>query len=161
LYNAHYSGLEAQSNLKPSRKRGLKKVLAMSLTLTSLVDAFSIVVIYLMIGTTSGMNPEDVAKDIQLPVASATELAETGLLVMVTPKGILINQQQIAREDLAEFLQKMQAELKMNDEERSKRLIIQADKDADFADLNPIVLAGTQSGFETIMFAALQVEEGR
>jgi biopolymer transport protein ExbD len=80
---------------------------------------------------------------------------------MVTPKGILVNQQQIAREDLAEFLQKMQAELKMNDEERSKRLIIQADKDADFADLNPIVLAGTQSGFETIMFAALQVEEGR
>ncbi len=80
---------------------------------------------------------------------------------MVSPEGIKINNEFVAIEDIGTYLQKVHADLKVTDEARSKKLIIQADKDSDFGNLNPIVLAGTQSGFETIMFAALQMEESK
>lgn len=158
LYNTHQIGLEGLSPLKPKRQKE-KRNMIMGLMLTSLVDAFSIIVIYLIMSTSSGIEPENLAKDIQLPKASSSQMAETGLLVMVTPRGIMINDQRVEIENLAAYLGQQHEQLKSSDEERSKKLILQADKGASFEDLNPVVLAGTQSGFETIIFAVVQQEE--
>lgn len=157
LFNSHASALETRSVLKPKRGK-MTKALAATLVLTSLVDAFSILVIYLMVNTTSGMNM-DVANGIELPTAAHTQTIDTGLLVQVNPAGILINDQIIEIGQLAEYLKQTQAQLQETEDPRAKKLILQADKEADFTDVNPIILAGTQSGFETIVFAVIQQGE--
>lgn len=156
LYNHSTSLLENQSVLKPKASRS-GKILAATLVLTSLVDAFSILVIYLMVNTTSGLNV-DLADGIQLPQALQTEMIDAGLLVQITSKGILVENQEVDLENLSALLQQTQAQLKEQDDPRASKLILQADKESDFDRINPVLLAGTQNGFETIVFAVLQKE---
>lgn len=159
LYNSHESLIESRSALKP-KKGKMTKTLAATLVLTSLVDAFSILVIYLMVNTTSGLNI-DVAKGIELPLANNTQMIDTGLLVQLSSEGIFVDEETVALSQLAEFLRQTQLRLEASEDPRAKKLILQSDKDADFDAINPIILAGTQSGFETIVFAVINNGESK
>lgn len=155
---AFQSPLEATSVIKPKGARGHKTLVA-ALILTSLVDAFSILVIYLLMNTSAATEQLDLEKDLTLPMASQSEVLQAGVVVTTMKGKYKIKDQEMNAGDLMEALKTLNAELEDSDDQRHKNLVIQADRDSSFETLNPIIMAGTQAGFETIKFAVLPNEE--
>src|SRR5258708_39586811 len=88
------SSLKAQSTLRP--KGGKKrKTLVFSLTLTSLIDAFSILVIYLLInfGASQTVQP---GKDMQLPMATQTDSMDVGTVVSINKGRYFVDDREVA-----------------------------------------------------------------
>lgn len=160
LYNpSALTALEGQSCIKPRSERSSRGLYA-TLLLTPLVDAFSILVIYLMVSTTSSVDI-DINQDIQLPEASYSSVIESGTLVQLSGKDFLIDEQKIGASDLLDYLTRLHETLKKASDPKAKKLIVQADRSENFETLNPLVMAGTQSGFEEIVFAVIQTSEAR
>ncbi|PIT98848.1 MAG: hypothetical protein COT74_14275 [Bdellovibrionales bacterium CG10_big_fil_rev_8_21_14_0_10_45_34] len=139
--------------LRSDKKR--KKRSVATLTLTSLVDCFSILIVYLLSATVFGENSIDVPHGLTLPSAEKTEIATAG------PKVILFNGQLTVDDkpvSIAELRQVLVAKLSGNPEwQKDPSVIIQADANTPFDEINPIVSASLQAGFAKVLFAA---EEG-
>lgn len=135
-------------------KKGKSKAatLAMSLPLTSLIDAFSIIVIYLLIGTqNSGMESSIPAK-MNLPLAEHSVGLDKETPVLSIQKGVYrLNDQVVPVKALTEKL----SELKSKSQEKSLELLVQADQEMKYEDLDPILRASSQSGFEKMKFAVV------
>lgn len=156
-HSSFYTPLSTTSVIKP-KGRLVEKTLVAGLILTSLVDAFSILVIYLLVNTQNGVENLRLEKDMTLPMASHSDILQAGVLVTTLKDGYKINDQVISQESLFETLKSMQAELKDQNDERATRLVVQADKESSFELINPVIMAGTQTGFETIKFAVMPEE---
>ncbi|OFZ15941.1 MAG: hypothetical protein A2Z20_10830 [Bdellovibrionales bacterium RBG_16_40_8] len=144
------SMLKGQSSLKPKQKI-MKQFFSLSLTLTSLVDGFTILVIYLLVSTTSGTFEMKIPREMILPEATQSELlAAKSITVRVQDNKYFINDRVLNIEQLGIVLR---GERKINE-----RIIVQADKRANFSSLNPVVLSGLRAGFSKISFAVLQGE---
>lgn len=152
-----HSPLKASSVIRP-KGRIAGKALAATLLLTSLVDAFSILVIYLLMNTTAANETLNINKEIKLPMAAQSEILTAGLLVKINNDKYTINEEAVQPSKLFDYLQSSQARLKDSGDDRAGKLIIQADKAASFELINPIISAGVQSGFEIIKFAVLPKE---
>jgi biopolymer transport protein ExbD len=123
------------------------------LTLTSLVDCFTILVAYLLVATTMGGMDVDTERGIQLPTASHSSMPNFTTVVTVN-KGIYkLDSRPTRPSDLLVQL-KDRAEIA-----QGKSLLVQADRTTDFNTLNPIVLAGLQAGYQKIGFAVLQEDK--
>lgn len=130
--------------------RGVKE-LAMALPLTSLIDAFSIIVIYLLIGTQSAGVETNVSKKIMLPSAEQGQAVDKEMTVLRIEKGqYFLNDRQVAKASLAQSL----AALKKSSETPIE-LMIQADINMEYADLDPLVRAGSEAGIEKLRFAVI------
>lgn len=154
---ALHSPLKATSVIKPKGTRGSKTLVA-ALILTSLVDAFSILVIYLLMNTSAANQELNLEKDMTLPMASHSEVLQAGVVVTTINGKYKVKDQEMEAGALMEALKSLNLELEEADDQRQKNLVIQADKDSSFEMLNPIIMAGTQAGFETIKFAVLPNE---
>ena len=143
--------MEAQRlNNKAPKKVGVKE-LAQVLPLTSLIDAFSIIVIYLLIGTQSGGFETPVAK-VSLPVAENAQMVESEPIILKLEKNqFYLNEQPVAAQNLTEKL----AQLKQSSKEKNIELMIQADNQIQYAQLDPIIKAGSLAGIEKLKFAVL------
>ncbi len=152
--NKEISGL---SLIKPSKGRSGNK-LAATLILTSLVDVFSILVIYLLV--TSMNQPHELnLDDIDLPIASSSVVLDGGTIVKVTHQGILIDEQPVSEAALDEFFEMRVAGLREEQGEEAKlAIVIQADKSADYSLVDPIILKATSAGFSRLRFAVVQEE---
>lgn len=148
--------LMANYTKSPSGAAILKKALASGLTLTSLVDCFTILVVYLLVATSFGTEELNVPKDMQLPRAAHSDSLEKGLVIEVAVKdGVAtykIDEKRVSVENLSERLQKMKGQF--------DSVVIQADKKTDYSMLNPAVTSGLQAGFSKIKFAVLHGEKG-
>lgn len=134
---------------------GRKKVgvneLAQVLPLTSLIDAFSIIVIYLLIGTQSG-GLETPNPKFSLPVAQHSQsLEKTVAILRIEKNQFFLNDQPI---DLQNLGQKI-AELKKSSPDKSIELMVQADQNMQYAQLDPLIKAGSLAGIEKLKFAVL------
>lgn len=145
--------LENESLIRPKSNRASRALVA-TLILTSLVDAFSILVIYLLMNS-SASQELNVEKEIKLPMASQSDVLDAGVVVSISRAGYKIGDEFVKEQDIFTTLKQTQEQLAEDDEERSKKLIVQADKTSTFEKVNPLVMAGTQSGFTTIKFAVL------
>jgi biopolymer transport protein ExbD len=122
------------------------------LPLTSLIDAFCIIVIYLLIGTQSGGIETDLSKNIQLPVAEAGQSIDKETSMVRIEKGqYFINNKQVHVSQLGLKL----AELKKSLKDQDMDIIIQADQNMDFADLDPLLRAGSEAGIQKLKFAVM------
>ncbi|WP_413581543.1 ExbD/TolR family protein [Bdellovibrio sp. HCB288] len=141
---------EAQS-LKPgSRKKSGKGGLALALPLTSLIDAFSIIVIYLLIGTQS-TGLEVKSGNINLPLADQATSVEKEMPILRIEKGnYFINDVRVADSQLGSKLESLKKDAKQEIE-----LMIQADTEMKYADLDPIIKAGSLAGIEKLKFAVV------
>jgi biopolymer transport protein ExbD len=129
-----------------------KKHSSFLLPLTSLIDAFSIIVIYLLIGTQAGGLDQDLPKQIHLPVAESGQIIESEMPTIRIEKGIYyINDQQVSRDQLAQKLY----QLKKPDSQDSVEIMIQADTAMNYADLDPLLRAGSQAGIQKLKFAVI------
>lgn len=144
------------SLLKPSGKKSGRK-LAATLILTSLVDVFSILVIYLLV--TAMNHPHELEVDgIELPAAQGVVI-DGGSVVKVSPAGIFINDAQISEEALDGYFEQKVAELRQEKGEDTKlAIIIQADRRVDYSQVDPIILKATSAGFARLRFAVVQEE---
>lgn len=141
-------------NLKPGikgKKSGLKG-LALALPLTSLIDAFSIIVIYLLIGTQTSGIESDVPVKMNLPMAEHSVGLEKETTTLTIQKGVYkLNDKVVSVQSLAQKL----AEIKKASKEESMDLLVQADQEMKYEDLDPILKASSASGFEKMKFAVV------
>jgi biopolymer transport protein ExbD len=124
--------------------------LAVALPLTSLIDAFSIIVIYLLIGTQSATVEPKISGQIQLPVAEAgLQLSEEMPIVRIENGAYFIEDEQVS---VSQLVQKL-AELKQKLQKEDVQIMIQADQKMNYADLDPLLRAGSAAGIQKLKFA--------
>jgi len=134
--------------LRPNGNRFRKRLMA-SIMLTSLVDAFSILVIFLIMNHSSSQEALDFDnKDLALPRAEQSQMIENGLVIRVEEGRFTVDSKAVDLRDLKQTL-----ESSMRDVDGKKDgLIIVADKKLDFADLSPIIAVASNSGFTKFKF---------
>ena len=168
------------SFLKGKGGRGrAQKTLVAALMLTSLVDAFSILVIYLLMSFSTTGQILYVDKDIELPLASQTSFLEHSTVVKVHNGGdYFIENEKVSSSELVEKLiaardarankaNGITNKAHKNGSHSSQKpsngetphairaIIIQADKKVKYRFLNNVILAASHAGFEEIRFAVL------
>ncbi len=146
------SPLLGMTRLRPKQGRSRKQVVA-TILLTSLVDAFSILVIYLIVNTSAS---NDILKDkngVQLPMAQSSVSLEEGVVVKIINNQYYINEQAVNVNELVEQLHQVKIDYK--EQNKKINLIIQADKSDSFALVNPILVSSAATGFEKIKFAVI------
>jgi biopolymer transport protein ExbD len=149
------SPLAQTSTLRPSQRRGRRTMFA-SLMLTSLVDAFSILVIFLIMNTSATQENLDVdMQRLALPKATQSQLIMDGVTVRVENNNYLIDKKPVARGQLVNVLKQI---FKTSNEAKKDGLIIVADKNLGYEELNPVLLAGSQAGFSKFKFAVIRGE---
>lgn len=165
------SAIGGTSTLKPTID-SWKKVAAASLMLTSLVDAFSILVVYLLLNF-SAEEIITIDSDISLPQATqATDIRRDVVVTIKNNKVFIKNEEVPSKKMLSTLIairreqsknqKKMdKAKVKKNQkvadaEINEKSLTIQADKAVKYKMLNNIVMASNSAGYSNINFAVLE-----
>lgn len=154
LVSLRKSPLLAAMSLKDTSKRGGKgasKELALALPLTSLIDAFCIIVIYLLIGTQSGGVETPVSAKIALPNAENGITVDKEIATLRIERGsYFLDDKMISKDSLTEKLAALKGK-----SPQSVELMIQADTNMEYADLNPLLRASSEAGIETLRFAVV------
>lgn len=143
--------LAGTSRIRPEHNR-TKKTMIASLMLTSLVDAFSILVIFLLMNFSTSQDVVNSDK-VQLPQASSTSFIQQGVTVRIQDGKFFVEEQQVALGSLLATLKKLNDG---PDAAKKEGIIIVADKKLDYADLSPVILAGSTAGFSKFKFAVIK-----
>ena len=148
------SVIDDSSTLKPT-EGGRKRNIYADLLLTALIDAFSILVIFLLMNFSSTGELLFMGKDMELPKAALGEMLAPAPVLKLDAGKLYIEDKEITTDNLvAELLdlrKKFQA-LHPN-EEYPGVLTIQADRRLRYDQLSPIVQASNHAGFSDIKFA--------
>lgn len=130
------------------------------INLISLMDMFTILVIFLLFQASSGEEVLSVAKDVILPVSTASQPPQRALTVTVTPKEILVDGTRVA--ETATVLQEKEVVISALQtrisSEGGKRVTILGDRTIPFALLKKVMVTCTESGIEQISLAVLNRE---
>lgn len=147
----------AQSQIHPKLGHGKRPLVTGELMLTALIDAFSILVIFLLMSFSSTGEILYIGKDTQLPKASLIEVLERNPVVKIENGILYLEDQEITFDKLIPGLlqlRKQFAEIRPG-EEYPGILTVQADRRVKYEILNQIVLAASGAGFGDIRFAVL------
>lgn len=137
----------------PTKRHGMSQVV---LPLTSLIDAFAIIVIYLLVGSQNSGVEINTPERLQLPTAqSGYNIEETPTLIVRIDKGVYyVNDKAVNATQLGARLAELRkAEAK--DGIEATELLIQADHRMNYADLDPLLRAGSEAGIQKLKFAVL------
>lgn len=157
--NSRISPLLSASLLKPTKKK-YKKSLAQALVLTSLVDAFTIILLYLLVaGTGTPSQLQLNADEKNLPVATQAKPIDAGTIIRVVDGKYFVEGKQLALSQIAEALRQIRMNFVPSSIQPQASLVIQANRQLDFSQLTPVIRAGSISGFNQFKFAVIQ-EEG-
>ncbi len=133
------------------RSTRVKRSLVASLMLTSLVDAFSILVLFLIINHSSSQYFVDADK-VTLPKVELSQIIAEGIAVHVQAGQFFMNDKLIHPDRLvAELIEK-----KKGQDDSQMSLIIVADRDSSYQHINPLLIAGSEAGLSRIKFAVTQ-----
>lgn len=144
------------STLKP-RGSAHHTELAPPLMLTSLIDTFSLLVVYLLMSFGSSGEFMMMSKGMVLPTLADAEMLDRQIIIKFEKGYYFVEDLKVSKNDLFPTLLKMREDFKAKYPEldSEKKVIIQADKKEKFLDLNFIIHASAQAGFEEIKFAVL------
>lgn len=142
------SPLEAMKRIQATGGSGSEKSLFFSLNLTTLIDAFCILVIFLLSNMNGQIQNLQMGKDMVLPAAVKTETLDQGLMVRIEKNELFVDDKKINKEDIAKAL------LDAKKPENSS-IIIQADRRSDYEKIGMVLRAGGQAGYEKYIFAVL------
>ncbi len=154
------SPLAEASTLKP-KDGGRKRLIVVTLMLTSLVDAFSILVVYLLMSFASNGEILYINKDTELPTAQQTDVLERNTIVKIEEGKLFVENEEVQQKGLvAKLLEVRKSWAQTHKEETAQdsepALTIQADRRTKYEVLNSVVLASSHAGFSDIHFAVLQ-----
>lgn len=130
-----------------------KSSISVPLMLTPLVDAFAILVIYLLVNTTAAPTEVKVDGSISLPMAQKIQDLDSGIVIKVKNGGYFIDDRPVSKNSLLGKLRDLMAK---QDPNSIPALLVEADKDSEFDNLSPIMVAGSNAGFEKIKFAVIR-----
>lgn len=139
---------------------GKKKKAVGVLMLTSLIDAFSILVVYLLMFFSDTGEMTYVSSDIELPKATVIERLDRYSIIQVKKDGYFIEERELKLDNLVPYLVSLKQKLNRNSnqsegEEHKETITIQADKRVKYERLSPIIQACSHAGFSNIKFAVL------
>lgn len=137
-----------QSILRP-RGNSLKKKAA-TLMITSLVDAFSILVIYLLFGPAISGEAVSPELGLKLPVAFQSSLSNQETNLVIKNNRYYLQNKEIAPTKLTEELKKVSQQMKRTTD---KALVIVADQSNDIEKLNPVLIAASEAGLSQLRLA--------
>ena len=155
MLNSPLSAANGPSFGGKGRKK--RKVVA-TLMLTSLVDAFSILVIYLLVNFSTAGELLYLNKDMELPVAHKTEELQRNVVVKVEKDKLYIEDEEISPNKLVKRL----IDMKKNwvkyypGTEFSGAMTIQADRRQTYSLLSSVIQAGGHAGYSDINFAVVR-----
>ncbi len=167
----------ANSKVLGKRFTRAKKVGHASLMLTSLVDMFSIIVIFLLMNFSANGEILYMTKDIKLPSAQHGGQLERAPVISVSADSVTFDGKQIATtedlqkgdvlnvpelEDVLREERRRYEQIHVNDPEHPfKGLVnVQADRKIPFKVIKRVMFSCNQSGFGNISFAALAKTAG-
>lgn len=144
-----------QSFLGRGRK---KKSVVATLMLTSLVDTFSVLVIYLLVSFNTSEELLYINKDMELPAAALAEELERNVVVKVEQDQLYIEEKTVKVKDLVGRLLKVRKnwESLYPEVEFTGALTIQADRRQSFDLLSHVIQAGGHAGYSDINFAVVR-----
>lgn len=152
------SPLSDVQSLRPGiyKTKATGSSLALALPLTSLIDAFSIIVIYLLIGTQNNGIESQIPTKMNLPLAEHSVGLEKEIPTLTIQKGVYrINDEVVPVSALTEKLTALKTAHKMVSNETDLELLVQADQEMKYQELDPLLKAGSASGFEKMKFAVV------
>lgn len=150
------SALGASSVLAPKSKRHKKSIVA-ELLLTALIDAFSILVIFLLMSFSSTGEILYMSKGMELPKSSQAEMLELTPVVRLDEGQIYLDDKlQTVNELTAALLEVRNKFVETHPgEEFPAVLTIQADRRIKYELISQVVAAASQAGVSDIKFATL------
>jgi len=148
------SALAGESMIRPHGSRHRRMMVA-GLMLTSLVDAFSILVIFLIMNTGASQDVVNVGNKIILPQAMESQFINQGIVVRVEDGKFMVEDKEVK---LGALIKELKALNDSADAAKKDGLVIVADRSLDYADLSPVIMAGSQAGFTKFKFAVLRKE---
>lgn len=150
------SVIGSSSILAPSSARHKKSIFA-ELLLTALIDAFSILVIFLLMSFSSTGEILFMSKDMELPKASQAEILDRSTVVKVQEGQIFLEEKQMTVNELTAELLELRKKFNEThgDQEFPAVITIQADRRIKYEFLSQIIAAASQAGISDIKFATL------
>jgi len=154
---AMQSELASVSVLGPRHSKH-KRSLAADLLLTALIDAFSILVIFLLMNFSSNGEILFINKGVELPKAAQAEILDRTPVIKIDENQIYLENTLLANGD-ALFQALLAIKTKFAQEhpgdESMSMVTVQADRRIKYQFLNQVVVACAQAGFSDIRFAVL------
>ncbi|KYG62727.1 biopolymer transporter ExbD [Bdellovibrio bacteriovorus] len=148
--------LEGHSIISPRGAKG-KRNIAADLLLTALIDAFSILVIFLLMNFSSTGEILMIGKNQELPKAHLAAVLERNPVIKIDDNKIYVEDKLVTADTItAELLElrKKHQELHPNVEFQGVATI-QADRRVKYEFLNQIILGMNQAGYSDIKFAVV------
>ncbi len=151
------SVLKGEGYLNPQEGHRHRRTGSADLLLTALIDAFSILVIFLLMSFSSTGDILFIGKDTQLPKASLTEILERNPVIKVENGILYVEDKEVTSEALIPSLVELRRQFLETrpGEEYPGIVTIQADRRLKYEVLNQIVLAASAAGYGEIRFAVL------
>lgn len=128
--------------------------------LTSLIDAFSILVVYLLMFFSDTAELNYASSGIELPSASVIERLDRYFILSIKKEGYFVEQKELKLESLTAYLLDLRkklerSEMSYNVKDQKETITIQADKSISYEKLSPVIQACSQVGFSHIKFVVL------
>lgn len=156
---ALHSPLKQASFLHPEGGFSAERDINAPLMLTSLVDAFSILVIYLLMHFSASGEILILSQGMELPKAYNSQELIRQTIVKVEEGRYFVENEEVTEEGLVAKLLQLREEWNRTrpGEEFADKLIVQADRRTPYKALNSVVLAGAQTGYSEIKFAVVSL----
>lgn len=154
--SAFQSVIGESSIIKPTSERHKREVHA-ELLLTALIDAFSILVIFLLMSFSSSGEIIYMNKGMELPKAVAGEQLDRQPVVKIEEGKLFLEDKEVKADNLVVALMDLRKKFQETrpGEEFPGILTIQGDRRLKYEMLNSVVLASSQAGFSDIKFAVI------
>ncbi len=146
--------LANQGAVKKKSTRAQKN-LVFSINMTALIDAFAILVIFLLSNYSGDSHSVNASNKITLPTATQAEILTMGTVVKLEGNKIFVDEKEIRFRDLVTQLIEARKSKESESDDIKNSLIIQADRSIDFDVLSPVIQAGGSAGFNQYKFAAM------
>lgn len=153
---AFQSALASGSQLSPKGGSTKRNIVA-DLLLTALIDAFSILVIFLLMQFSSTGDILHISKGMELPKATLGDVLERNAVVKVEEGKFYLEDKEVTADGVLEGLLALRKQYQESHpgEEFPGVLTIQADRRAKYETLNQIVLAASHAGYSDVRFAVV------
>lgn len=146
-----FSPLNSQNILRP-KAMPMAKALTASLMLTSLVDAFSILVIFLLMNTNSSIEEMELGKGDQIPVAFHSSALKKGMLVDIDGSHIQIDGKDVPLSQLVAGLREAAASRTV---EAEKFVVVKASNTTDFDQISPVLVAASEAELQNFRLVVI------
>lgn len=144
------SALAGTSRIRPQAGVRFRRTMIASLMLTSLVDAFSILVIFLIMNHSASQDVVNIGQ-VQLPVAAESQFIQNGTVVRIEGGRFLVDDKPVAIDGLIAAFKALQEV-----EGKKDGIVIVADRNLDYEELSPVILTGSKAGYTKFKFAVIQ-----